>query len=360
MPGPPPLPPVPTDGDVSHGTELNGIIWLFTCIATLAFISRLYARKFLTRNLGSDDVVLAVSMVSTILQCAMVSVSIQYGLARHTYFLLVGNPLDVANVVKWQLYSEPVAIFAGTVPKIAITMLLLKLLNPGTLVVSYLWFVNVILNGLSIVCIVCTFVQCTPTSYYWTRTVGSCWDPNIVTNLAISQGAMSAFVDFSLALYPATVIWSLQMSFSRRFGVSLLMGLGCFAGITAIIRTTKLQKLKTQTDLTWEIWTLVMWVAIECNVIITCACIPSLRPLFRKLVGNSVSGTFPSLFSRRGRSANSKSYALDDTARGGGLHSKNGAVVRIQGDVSGHGSQVSLKRGIRTTTDVDVQSESWR
>jgi hypothetical protein len=151
------------------------------------------------------------------------------------------------------------------------------------------------------------------------------------------------------------------MSMRKKFAVSLLMGLGCFAGITAIIRTTKLQKLKTVTDVTWEVWTLVMWVAIECSVIIICACIPSLRPLFCKLLGESAGSTFPSL-RRWGRSESSKnSYKLGPTPQSGDFQSQHGQVVKVFGKRGGSvaESQTSLKRGIRSTTEVEVESQPW-
>lgn len=61
----PVLPPPPTEGDVNFGQQLNSIIWVFTGVTTLVFVCRLYARKFLTRNLEWDDGILGLSMVRT-------------------------------------------------------------------------------------------------------------------------------------------------------------------------------------------------------------------------------------------------------------------------------------------------------
>ena len=120
----------------------------------------------------------------------MVSVAVSYGLGRHQYYLLITNPVNISNVIKWQLYSEPIAIFGGTIPKIAVTMLIIKLVVPHTLVRSYLWTLNILLNAVSVVCVVTSFVQCKPLATYWTRQGGTCWDPNIVVRLAISQGGV--------------------------------------------------------------------------------------------------------------------------------------------------------------------------
>ena len=59
------LPPVPLDGDVDHGQDLNGTIWFLTGLTTIIFVARLYARQFITRNIGWEDLALGVSMVRT-------------------------------------------------------------------------------------------------------------------------------------------------------------------------------------------------------------------------------------------------------------------------------------------------------
>jgi hypothetical protein len=64
MPAAPVLPPPPAEGDVNYGKELNIIVWIFTCLTTFIFACRIYARKFLTRNLEWDDAILGLSMVS--------------------------------------------------------------------------------------------------------------------------------------------------------------------------------------------------------------------------------------------------------------------------------------------------------
>jgi hypothetical protein len=63
----PTLPPPPAEGDVNYGRELNIIVWVFTGLTTFIFACRIYARKFLTKNLAWDDAILGLSMVSSYL-----------------------------------------------------------------------------------------------------------------------------------------------------------------------------------------------------------------------------------------------------------------------------------------------------
>ncbi|PVI08126.1 hypothetical protein DM02DRAFT_648190 [Periconia macrospinosa] len=349
----PSLPPKPADGDVNNGTTLNGLFWFFTAFTTIICICRLYSRRYLTRELGLEDAIIVFSLVLLYLQNVTVSIAVHYGLGRHGYYIIVNDgPMSVSNVIKWQVWGEPVAIFGASIPKIAVTMLIIRIVNPHQLVAAFLWTLNITLNLMSVACVVTTFVQCKPTSFYWTRTGdGTCWDPRIVANLALATGSVSAFVDFALALYPVTVLRGLQMPLHRKLGVMILLGFGCFAGVASVIRTTKLSKLGSTEDMTWSFWTLVLWVAIENSIITICACVPFLRPIAKKIGGGSFGSTFRSLFSSENKTGKHTDGLRDNSYP---LKQREGKFVKIGGrQIDAYDSRTNLSHGIKATTDVD-------
>ena len=89
-----------------------------------------------------------------------------------------------------------------------------------------------------------------------------------------------AFIDLALALLPITIIWNLRLDWQKKMGLSTLMGLGVFAFICAVIKTTKLPELNARGDLTFITVSLWIWTANETHVIILAASIPTLRPLY--------------------------------------------------------------------------------
>ena len=89
-----------------------------------------------------------------------------------------------------------------------------------------------------------------------------------------------AFIDLALALLPITIIWRLQLDWHKKVGLSILMGLGVFAFICAVIKTSKLPELNARGDITFITVSLWIWTANESNVIILAASIPTLRPLY--------------------------------------------------------------------------------
>ncbi|KAL2042255.1 hypothetical protein N7G274_004743 [Stereocaulon virgatum] len=113
----------------------------------------------------------------------------------------------------------------------------------------------------------------------------TCWNPKIVEDFSLFVGAYSAFTDFALASFPLVVIYNLQMSGKRRIAISVVMSLGVFAGICAIVRTTKLASLANYADWTWRAGDSIIWTAAEMNVIIICACVPALLPLVQQITG---------------------------------------------------------------------------
>ena len=89
-----------------------------------------------------------------------------------------------------------------------------------------------------------------------------------------------AFMDLALALLPISIIWNLRLDWHKKLGLSVLMGMGVFSFICAVIKTTKLPELNDRADITFITVSLWIWTANETNVLILAASIPTLRPLY--------------------------------------------------------------------------------
>lgn len=124
-----------------------------------------------------------------------------------------------------------------------------------------------------------------------------CWPSYWQTDFALFTGSMFepstsyrraltimlgwlASMDLALALLPITIIWNLRLDWHKKLGLSVLMGMGVFAFICAVIKTSKLPELNARADITFITVSLWMWTANETNVLILAASIPTLRPLY--------------------------------------------------------------------------------
>ena len=70
--------------------------------------------------------------------------------------------------------------------------------------------------------------------------VGTCVDKKIIVNFSLYAGAFSAFVDVYFAVYPAVVLFKLQLKLQKRIALMVALGIGCVSGIVAIFKTTRI------------------------------------------------------------------------------------------------------------------------
>jgi hypothetical protein len=72
--------------------------------------------------------------------------------------------------------------------------------------------------------------QCTPVSYFWQRfnpaAKGSCYDPYKSFAILQTVNALDIVTDIMLAVLPCIMVWNMTMRRVKKFGVSILLGLG--------------------------------------------------------------------------------------------------------------------------------------
>jgi hypothetical protein len=66
-------------------------------------------------------------------------------------------------------------------------------------------------------------------------------------------------MDLYLAIYPAFVLWGLQMNIRKKLGLSVALGFGMIAGAVAIHKCTTIPGIGNKTDFTYGTEDLVLW-----------------------------------------------------------------------------------------------------
>ncbi|KAI7307454.1 hypothetical protein KC340_g11389 [Hortaea werneckii] len=97
-------------------------------------------------------------------------------------------------------------------------------------------------------------------------------------------------MDLYLAVYPATVLWKLQMNMKKKLGLSAALGFGIVATIVAAYKCTKLPGL-AGADYSWATSEMLIWTCVEGSTIIIAACIPIMQPLLRMIIHPHVMST---------------------------------------------------------------------
>ncbi|OJZ92733.1 hypothetical protein ASPFODRAFT_274337 [Aspergillus luchuensis CBS 106.47] len=131
--------------------------------------------------------------------------------------------------------------------------------------------------------------MCDPARALWDTSLLSkgahCRSSWILVDYAIFTGAVSAFTDLYLAIYPTVILLKLHMSLRKRLALCAALGLSAVACAMAIIKCMQLPGLADLSDTTYATADLVIWTSIESNVVILASCIPTLQPLLEIILG---------------------------------------------------------------------------
>lgn len=184
------------------------------------------------------------------------------GGTRHLIYL-VPDPELTKNLLKKNWISQSLAILCLGLGKIAIALLILRLLDRVSKKRRWsLHFANGLTLINTILMILFTFIQCEDPAALWDEAVKAktkCWDPRVQSSFSTYGAAMHALVDFYLAILPATLVWGLKVDVRKKLALCALLGCGSITGICASIKASKLSKLNARSDITWETFSLFLW-----------------------------------------------------------------------------------------------------
>lgn len=190
---------------------------------------------------------------------------------------------------------------ADTIPKLAIALLINKVLAPSRPVRYFLAGIATLLNCFSIVVVIMSFVssnvtyvnevlmeaqvQCQPIKHQWERETvsGSCWSPLIFAYFSIGVGVYATILDLIFCLYPLLVISRLNMRLRKKITVMFVFGLGLFILCATLYKTAApIPKLRyEQVDFSWVIGEVILWTIVESNVVIIAGSVPTWGWVFR-------------------------------------------------------------------------------
>ncbi|KAI9148761.1 putative integral membrane protein [Paramyrothecium foliicola] len=279
--------------DVDRAASFIAIFTAQCALATVVVVLRFWARYHI-HNFGWDDLFM---LLTWILFVALTGISVVIavnGGTRHMFYL--GD--KIGRVVRLIYIAQPFGIMSVALGKISAGFLILRLLgNTYKWMRMSIWVIIVITAIANIISAITTFTQCDPPAALWNlalRPTAHCWDPSVQSNYNIFTSSWNTAVDFVLALMPIRLVWGLKLNVRQRIGIIVLLGVGVFSGVCSAIKTTQLASLTERSDLTWETYSLFLWVSSELFVIVLCASIATLKPLYDRFFGKKSGSTIRS------------------------------------------------------------------
>ncbi|KAL4809832.1 hypothetical protein BDV18DRAFT_150340 [Aspergillus unguis] len=295
MKGAVPVPPGETyDPDFSQPWlyyESRAIVIAGLLLCTLCLLLRVYTKAALLRAFGWDDVCIIGAWVFSIVTQALCLYGYNHG----------GIGIHVWNITPEMFLSFQKGVFAAGivyVPSLG--------LAKGSLIILYyrivsassrrvyryiLYVIAAIVVGYSVAITFALIFACRPIAKAWNAALpGSCVDQN---GLYAATAVTNTVTDVALIVVPVPVVFSLNMPTLQKVGLFMVFVVGCATVVTSIIRLVTLFPFLQTDDKTYRIAWTDLWINVEANFIIICACLPFLRHFLRryapKLIGEGSS-----------------------------------------------------------------------
>ncbi|KAI6371870.1 hypothetical protein MCOR25_003898 [Pyricularia grisea] len=263
------------------GTAILVTCWIATSISSLFVLSRVYVNGFMKQKLRSDDWFIIIGQFCGYLAVAFATVAVINGNGRHMAAL---TEKQQSGAILWTTVGFVPGLLSFGLPKLAVVSLLTRLLNPKRFHKWFLWWLGLWCLASVIVTGILLLARCNPAQSLWDFSIkGTCFDVMYLVDFGLYAGSFSAFVDVYLAVYPAVVLFNLQLSLKKKLALSSALGIGSVSGIVAIYKTTRVPTIASA-DFSYDTSDLVVWTIIEGSTIIIAASIPVLQPLLEVIL----------------------------------------------------------------------------
>ncbi|KAI1417112.1 hypothetical protein F5Y13DRAFT_204453 [Hypoxylon sp. FL1857] len=263
------------------GPAVLGVAWTFASVSILIVSLRFYVRLSIVRKLTLDDYVIIVTLIFSLGNSIILTVSTSWGLGRHIESL-ASEPLSIMYTVKWVYFCELFAIMSPGFGRISFAILLLNLSPPSKARRRFLWAIIWIQFIVDVGTVIIIYAQCQPIEGYWNKSIEArCLSLNAQVYAGYLQSAVGSLVDLILAIFPSTLFWNLNMQWKQKAFLSGIMGLGIVAMVASIVKTVQLRAITEVSDITYTMATLAIWWTLEANLVLIAVSIPTIRPILK-------------------------------------------------------------------------------
>ncbi|KAI1439286.1 hypothetical protein GGR50DRAFT_636034 [Xylaria sp. CBS 124048] len=260
------------------------VCWLFTSLAAVVTFIRVLGRSMIIKQTGLDDVFMVIGTVAAVASSILVTISASYGLGKHE--AAIEDADDLSQALKYSILSLSLYFVSSTCSKISILIFVVRLIGISAKRWHILcfWGLGVSLTVINLLTGILTVRFCDPFQKQWQRSMpGTCLPSNLLPDLGLVQGVYSALTDVVAAVFPVLFIAQLNMTYKTKFHLCLLMGGGCFAAATAIVKTYFVLDQTASPDLTFSWARITLAYTTEMGMIIITGTAPTLWALCKQM-----------------------------------------------------------------------------
>ncbi|KPM34659.1 hypothetical protein AK830_g11919 [Neonectria ditissima] len=287
------------DGAVpDRGPAVFAVTVATLVLATVFVASRIFCRTFIVRNVTWDDRVMMLAWLFAFFLSFTICFGVHNGLGRHDIHIDEGHrpALRRSEYVFSILYNP--ALMAT---KTAVLIFYLRLAKNTQRVLRFAsWLTLGIVNIAGIILTFMNVFQCRPTQAAWDSTFDDHAKCIPLLTEFICSSPVNIVTDLAILALPIPVLTGMRLPSRQKTILVLTFTVGVFVAIVDVVRIYYLQqaiadvpigssgdpesRFGGQVDFAWNASLSLMWSAVEVNVGMTCACVPTLKPLVLKLL----------------------------------------------------------------------------
>ncbi|KAI0551651.1 major facilitator superfamily domain-containing protein [Xylaria curta] len=325
-------------------------------LATVFVGARLACRTFIVRQVSWDDYFIIIAWALAFGLSFAIDYGSAKGLGRHDADISTENwdPLRRSEYTFTVLYNPALMAF-----KTSILIFYLRLSKNTQKVLRLAsWAVLVIVNLNGTVLTLLNIFQCNPVEAGFNRSPGRCIP--LLTEF-ICSAPVNIVTDLAILALPLPVLTSMRLPPRQKIILIMTFAVGIFVSIVDVVRIYYLQKAindvpsttpMSGTDVafggspefSWNASLALLWSAVEVNVGIACACIPTLKPLIIRILPAML--VDPDGSGRR---------ASDTTEKTPTLQSSYGHETMITGPNAAQGEPSGSSQLHQPESDIDAQ-----
>ena len=284
-----------------RGPETSAVTIIFIALATAFVAGRFYTRTFIVRSIKQDDWWILGAWLLAVGFSSAICAGVGYGLGKHKS--------DISNDEFAALRKSEYAFAILYNPCLMVTK--------TSIIIFYLsvmskdvdpvfkwcnWITLAVTNVVGTALTLYNIFQCTdPVSAgyrYPTPETAHCTD---IVTLYLSSAPVNIITDIAILFLPMPILTGMRLPKKQKIILIVTFGFGAFVPVVDVVRLAYLQRaaaarlstvktdagvrtIRDDNDFSWDASLSFMWSAVEVNLGIICACVPSLKPLFLKFL----------------------------------------------------------------------------
>ncbi|KAK4032008.1 hypothetical protein C8A01DRAFT_20855 [Parachaetomium inaequale] len=299
-----------------RATVIGGITFCLLWSTTVVGLW-LWTRGVVIKQLGIDDYACLAGLLMTYGSGIAIAHMTKYGLSRHVYIMDLSHiPLYLRD------FYVSIVMYCAALLFIKLTFLFQYYRVLAVQKMRNVYIASIIIvGGWALSQVLVSIFICTPIAGFWDSSIKATCVPT--TTQWYVNAAGNLITDVVVFALPLPAIWSLNLRKPSKIVLLFIFSLGFFTVIISIIR---IRHLKLFEDFPWENVDSSLWSIGELTSALTCASLPTMRPL--------ISRYFPAFSSQGGRYARGGGGGVQQRGRrnGGGpsaLESGSGKARRI-------------------------------